>query len=379
MGHAQSANGIKLGDARLHPFLQLDGHHILNPGRIDGNTDTDFELVPRPGLELLWLTKAVELKMGADYQYQFYVQNSQLRSSGGHLSLAADINKEGSLSVGVTEVFTRATDPANQTTAAPLRHISNTAALKIEARPGGGALIFSSGYGFFIDRYDRGQGNPALVRPRDLDNYRHLPNLRVAWKFLPKTAVFINGDAIITRYNSSDINVSSNFILAQMGLIGNVTPKLALLAQAGYGNTLMNGNDNFSSFVGQLELSYDFTEVSKLKIGALRTVQPAALFKYMAVNRGYLGYDQAIASKILVSLHLSYDYQNFGRALRPPTVQRNDSVISANVSVTYQATEWLALSIIDNLDYRKSDYTTFVGTKVDYFYNDIFLRVAFKY
>ncbi|MEE8410001.1 MAG: outer membrane beta-barrel protein [Myxococcota bacterium] len=376
-------NGIKVGDGRLHPYFQLDSRFIVNPGRLSGGSPpNDLVFVGRPGLELLLPSDTLDLKFDGDVEYQRYlgIQNSRTRdfsTFSGQLGLNIEMNKKGTIGFRIREKLLRGADAANETVSGRLLHISNDAGLGVDIRPGGGALIFSIDGGFFYDRYDR--DSDALPTPEDLDNVRISPKLRVSWKFLPKTSVFLDAEGKITRYFSSSVNVPVNIFLIHLGASGSLSQKIALLLKAGYGNTFIGGGDNWQSFVGQAEFNYRATETSRFRAGLVRTVQSTSLFKYFALNRVYLGFDRALSGRMQLSLKVAYNFLSYGIALRGPEGRRLDSHITSDITFSYQATEWMILSVEDKLDWRASNYTPEVGPKIGYTNNDFFLRVGLRY
>jgi hypothetical protein len=251
----------------------------------------------------------------------------------------------------------------------------------LDIKPGGGALIFSPDYSFIYERYDRGEGSAgAGYSIADLDNMRHVPKLRASWKFLPKTAVFLEVEGHLARYISGP-NVDANILLAQLGAAGSVTQRVALLLKAGYGNTLMSGDDNFSSFVGQLEFNYLFSETMRFRAGALRTVQPTTLFKYFDMIRGYIGYTQAFGGRLQLDLNLAYNYLDFGDAIAQTSglSDRVDNNVTGDVTLSYQVLEWLTVSLTNRLDLRESSGDNPMHAPDSYFTNDFYLRASARY
>ena len=256
-------------------------------------------------------------------------------------------------------------------------------------RPGGGALVFSVDYNFFLDRYDEGS-QAAFTDPSLMDNMRHNPKLRALWKFLPKTSVFLEAEGYFTQFYDfkspdptqpglSQSSVNSNILLVQVGAAGSITSRISALLKAGYGNTFMAGPDNFNSFVGQAEFHYAFTETTGFKAGLLRTVQPASLFKYLTLDRFYVGYRQAFSGKIQGDLTLSYDDQRFPNPVAGPQHSRDDGDLLADLGLTYQVTEWLNVAVMDRIDWRTSTYVGNSNTKDAYARNDLFLRLGLRY
>jgi hypothetical protein len=382
-GLPADANGFKLGDGRLHPYFQLDTRFVTNPTYQADGGGSDLVLVARPGLDLILPSDTLDFKLNGDVEWRQFlgigsVDTSRLSTLMGQAGLDATLNKKGAVVIRLHEKFVRSTDSGSQSVPGRLLRITNDVGLGLDLRPGGGALLFSPDYSFVFERYDRDQGSASGPSVADLDNMRHIPKLRVSWKFLPKTAVFLEAEGHLARYIES-VNVDANILLVQLGAAGSVTQRIALLLKAGYGNTFMAGNDNFNSFVGQLEFNYLFSETMRFRVGALRTVQPTTLFQFFDMVRGYVGYTQAFGGRLQLDLNVAYNYLDFAPALSGPTDNRIDSNITGDVTLSYQALEWLTVSLSDRLDFRDSSYTDQMGSQDDYSTNDVFLRLSARY
>ncbi|OGQ77687.1 MAG: hypothetical protein A2289_06380 [Deltaproteobacteria bacterium RIFOXYA12_FULL_58_15] len=389
------ATGFKVGDGRLHPYLQVDSRFVANPGRQSGGGTNDVVLVARPGLDFVLPSDALDFKLNGDVEWRQYMNvgdedTSKLSTLMGQAALDAQINKQGAVGFGLHERFQRTADPGNQTVTARLLRVTNDAGLGIDLRPGGGALVFSPSYNFIYERYDRpeSEADPGtyLQDPENLDSMTHLPKLRASWKFLPKTALFVEAEGQLTVYPNAavDTNVDTNIFLAQVGAAGSVTQKIALLLKAGYGGTFISADNlgadaNFNSVVGQAEFNYLASETMRFRAGALRTVKATPLFKYFDLVRGYVGYDQTFGA-FQVGAKLSYDYMIFATAVSGPTSDRNDGNFQAELSLAYRATEWLTVSLTERADSRSSDYSAGADSpQFDYFMNDLFLRISARY
>jgi hypothetical protein len=381
------ARGFRIGSGRVHPYLQVDTRYVLNPGRSSQQSVGDMVLVARPGVDLLLPSDTLDLAFNGDVEYRQYLgidttETQDFSTLMGKASLDAHINKTGAVAVRLYEQFLRSADPGNETISQRLLHISNDVGVGFDIRPGGGALILGPSFSFVYLRYDRDQDSVA-TSPEELDNLRFRPKLRVAWKFLPKTALFLEGEADLTRYPTSTINVDANILHAYLGASGSLTQRIALVLKAGYANTLipdeqLSGDSNFSSFVGQGEFNFLASETLRLRAGVLRSVQSTPLFKYFDTIRAYAGINQAFG-RLQLQADVSYNYLTYGTALRGPTGARHDQDVVANLMVLYQITDWLTISVSESANFRESDYTTEDETQFDYFMNDLFLRVSARY
>ncbi len=377
-----------VGSGRLHPYVQADSHYVINPGYNTRSGD-DVVLVIRPGAELDLPSDKLDLKGHGELEYQRYLGlNNKITQDystlAGQLGLNSIINKQGALVLNLHETLVRSADPGQIQPGVRLRHTTNDVGAGADFRPGGGALIFTGQYSFFIDRYDRTDN--ASSDPKNLDNTRHMPGVRVAWKFLPKTAVFAEATGLITRFPNAGTAADSNLVLAYLGASGNITPRISALLKAGYGNTLISGSDNFNSFVGQAEFNYAFTETTGFRVGVLRTAQPTSLLKYFALNRMYAGVRQAFGARIQAELNVGYDYLQFGSPTEnlPAQNNRTDNDLVAEANINYQVTDWFNVALANRFDKRTSsaeniDDTGTPNQSIDYHHNDTFLRLTARY
>ncbi len=396
---ALPGDGIKVGDGRFHPGGQVETHYVLNPGYRRDDIG-DVYLVGRLGGELEFPSERLDLKVDGGIERRQFLglenrDTRKLSTFAGGLSTKLHINKGKGTAVRVQGNVTRFADAANQSISGRLLHLTGTAGVGLDYTPGGGALVFSVDYNVYYDRYDRDQGigtggckNPTLAgcfNPTVLDNLRHLPKIRSTWKFLPKTAWFVEVEGAITRYPGGGEfagggkNAPVNLLLAQGGLVGNVTNKITVLAKAGYGNTFLSTPDNFQSAVGQLEGTYTFSETMKAKAGMVRTVQPVSLFKYFDIWRAYARYDHLLFGKTELSLQLQYDYLLFGQPVAGAPEQRKDGDLLGLFSIEHHFRDWFVVSLIERVDLRKSNYVSATNGQVSYVHNDVFLKAGMKY
>jgi hypothetical protein len=385
-GMPADANGFKLGDGRLHPYFQLDTRVVTNPTYQQDSGASDLVLVARPGLDLILPSNTLDFKLNGDVEWRQFlgvgsVDTSHLSTLMGQAGIDATINKESAVVIRLREKLVRSTDSGSQSVPGRLLRISNDVGLGLDIRPGGGALIFSPDYSFVYERYDRDQGaDSGTYDISDLDNMRHVPKLRASWKFLPKTAVFLEAEGHLARYTAGP-NVDANILLVQLGAAGSITQRIALLLKVGYGNSFLSDPDatDFSSVIGQAEFNYLFSETMRFRAGALRTVQPTTLFKYFDMIRGYIGYTQAFGGRLQLDLNLAYNYLDFAAPVLGPTGNRIDSNVTGDVTLSYQVLEWLTVSACNRLDLRDSSYTNQMGTQDSYFTNDVYLRASARY
>ena len=267
--------------------------------------------------------------------------------------------------------------------------LPTTTGISLNWRPGGGALGVQTGYTFFYDRYDRSSSN-STNNPAGLDNLRHMPKLKIDWKFLPKTSVYLGAQAQFTQYPNSApfvdpltgttqaANEDSITIAANLGATGSITSKLSALVEVGYGDNF-GGNSDFRSVIGKTELKYALKETLKFKLGFQRSIQPVSFFGNTVSNIINSGYSQQFGGKTQLGIDFSVNLSSFGESDPANPSNRSDQTYSVGVTIDQTITEWLQISLINKLDVRKSSSSGSTIGDPEYFKNDIFLRLTARY
>ncbi len=389
-------NGVKVGEGRLHTQVQAESHHVYNPGYTDAaGAKSDVCGIIRPKLAYELRGDQMDVDLDANLELRGYLgyqdaATRELSTAAGGLTAQLNVNPLGDVGLLIAERLTRAADAANQSTSARLLHVLNSTTFTLRYKPGGGALLFDAGYGLLYDYYDR-SGN-GVITPENLDALRQMPTLKTSWKFLPRTALFLEASGDLATYPASrpDYNRGVKILTAQAGATGSVTGKVSALVKAGYGDTFIDTPDNYRAAIGQVELTFEISATAKLRAGLLRTVQPATLYKFYGLMRGYLGYEHMLFGNTAVQLKLRYDDLRFGNAEWNVRANgRVDGSLAGEVSIERRFRDWLSVTVSDTFDVRTSNFSftatpdgqpgTMAKSETSYMFNDIFLRIAFLY
>jgi hypothetical protein len=360
-------NGIKAGSGRLHFGVDLELTFDSNPGYFPSgheNHAADLMLRTRPkiGLEFPSDTVSFELNGGVGYDYFFGVDNSRttdLSAISGEADMRLGFNPEGQFAFFLIDNFSRSADPRYTSLSGRFDRTSNEAKALFQIRPGGGALMFDVAYGFYLDWFD--ETNDPDYNAKALSNYSHRVYFSGKWKFLPKTALSLDFDADLRRYPyqyQQDIqNPDVNAIRATVGLIGQISPSLALVVKAGYGDSLLEGGTtsagaayaggDYRSAVGHAELSYR-AATTFLQVGYSRGFEPVMLFAYFGQDRLYARFHQQLFGRFSLSADLGFDFLDYGRPLADDSEGRFDYFLSGGAAFEYHILDWLLLA----LDYR---------------------------
>lgn len=188
---------------------------------------------------------------------------------------------------------------------------------EIIATPGGGTLDWRFGYQVRASLFEDAEGQP-------FNNITHEASTRGRWKFRPLTALVYDATLRFISYTNGNVPgalQNSTPVRARIGLNGLVTPRVSLLAMAGYGASFYStsglgaATPQYDSFIGQVEAKFYLSAnpgaeeasnvsltLSSIAIGYNRDFQNSLLGNYYGSDRGYAKASFFFASRVLVSL-----------------------------------------------------------------------------
>jgi hypothetical protein len=161
---------------------------------------------------------------------------------------------------------------------------------------------------------------------------------RGRWKFRPKTALLYDATFGFSNYANTDAGAgtittlhSSDPIRTRLGINGLITPRLSLLAMAGYGGSFFSPGSSaqvqqYDSVIAQAELKIFLTapaeagpgaaslSQSTLSFGYTRDFSTSYLSDYYGLDRGYLKFAYYFAGRAMISL------EGGGAAIEYPTL-----------------------------------------------------------
>jgi hypothetical protein len=382
--------GIKAGEGRLHPAVELDLVYDNNVGYFSTDPVGDLILRIRPGLTLSFPSKVVSIELTGKvgYDYFFGVEDAKttdLSSVQGEAQLAVGFNPEGQLSFFVEDRFLRTGDPQYTSLAGRFDRTTNEVRGHAQYKPGGEAMIFDLAYGFYLDWFDQGAG----FNSDDFNSFSHRIFFSGKWKFLPKTALVLDFDSDLRRYpHGTAVNLDTNAIRINVGMLGQITPTIAVTVKVGFGDTLMptrtsyTGSD-YRSVIGLAEVAYR-SGTTFIQGGYTRNFQPVVLFGYFSQDRIYAKLRQQIVGKIGLVADFSFDHLAYGTPVQAAAAargDRTDNVIYGTLGVAYMITDWLDIGAAYDLQLRLADWGTVSAQdpSVDYRKHLFTLRVSVDY
>jgi hypothetical protein len=396
-------NGILIGDARLHPFLDFHTSFVSNPNRISTGGQSDLALTVRPGfnLELVGLDTELFFNGHAEYKHYLGLGDEGDSSVTGNLSrmnagaaFESKFLKQGSLPLNLKIEFRHDETPRNQTLNQKITHNIISSTLGFDAKPGGGALKFTLNYKPSIDLYP--EADEALA------THRHLATFKTVWKFLPKTATFfetnfdalmyLSDTAVLSVDNTGDgtstsiVNQDIQFFNVYTGLTGSITEKFRVLLRLGYGQALLTetqlatGESNPAGFLGQIDLKFKSSDTIVIGAGFNRTLSGASLFKYMIDNNIYLESKATVARRWGFSVKGSVSLLEYGKlSIDSTDTNRSDTMIRVEAVASVAITDWFVIALVDKVETLITDYSLNGSEPPKYFFNDLFLRLSVRY
>lgn len=296
MAEDAGSNGIRFGRARVHPFFDFFSYYQTNPGRITGEGGvSDVSLTIRPGFNLDYPGRSYEWYSTGNFEYRHYMglnavtdsatdstNTKELSAFMGGLSIDGKLLKNSSFPVKVKTQFNRTDKPANQSQNRTLARNTYSGELGTDWAPGGGALKIGLNYQPVINDYDGAENDT-------LDALSQKATFSTQWRFLPKTATFLEGIYSSYDYLNSDAefaigseaegnlvtgkNVAVPVSSAYWGLSGQITPRISSIMKFGYGQTMEEGDGQASGFLTQFDVKYKASESATYSGGFARTLR----------------------------------------------------------------------------------------------------------
>ena len=386
-------NGIKVGEGRVHPYLDLDLRYDSAAGFFAASTSVlSPELIAhfRPGLRLEMPSTNFTLNLSGDVDYVFYTGLlSPGSQSASHLEAVADINADfnhsGAVAFELGDHFSRLDRTTNAAVGAGVISLFNEAHASLPIHPGGGALEVTPRFAFALENLTPLATLPTSgcaptdpsCSPTALNGMSYLNyqvGLNGRWRFLPKTA-FILENAFDVRTYPSRTYPTQMILRSSGGLAGLVTSKLAVLLRAGWGQDFTGGA---STVIAHAELNWLLSDTSSIKGGYLRDLTAVPVYGSFSDDRGYLEARFFLGGRLTLRGYGAFDLISFsGSAGPPPTSGRRDSVVTVDLGPEYQFTRWLIGALGYTLGARGSNQQA--AASVNFTRHQAYLRLTLTY
>jgi len=285
----------------------------------------------------------------------------------------------GQFGFGIADTFARLEDPPyNEAQLVPITRYNNQASAEGRWAPGGGRITATLRYTNMIDIF---QGTYSYASTDG--NYLMLDG---AWKWLPKTAVFVNAQqGYIFYLNEAQATAngkeSSYPLLVTAGLRGLLTEKTSATVALGYTNGFYGGGVSTGGFWGStyLDLSATLrpTFLSRIVAGYRHDFQNAVIASFSYNETFYASYVQQIAGRLALDLSGRYSHRNYqGQFVDPVQMVtgREDNFVQVGASLDYFVRNWVYAGVGYSLLNNNSNIPS-----VEYLKQQMFVRLGLTY
>jgi Putative beta-barrel porin 2 len=328
------------------------------------------------------VSKELTFDARAGLQYRHY-GNSQVSSQ-----YADAWNPNAGLTLGlggaqfgfaVADVFARIDDPPYANSGPAIQRTNNQASIEGRWSPGGGRLTSTLRFTNMVNIYDSGPGTYAYANAMT-----NTLMLDVAWKWLPKTAVFLNVQQSLVNYlndaQASANNISNSYPLyITTGLRGLLTEKTSAVLTLGYVNGFYSNGATTSGFLGSTYLDLAFTarltQLSRAVLGFRHDFINTVISNFAYEDTAYGSYVQQIAGRLALDLSGRYARLSYQGATGDPTqMGRVDNFFQVGATLDYFLRNWAYLGV----GYALLDNRSNIASN-DYVKNQVFARLGVTY
>jgi hypothetical protein len=364
--HAEG-NGIKLGDRLLlHLGLAAEFRWDSNVFFQNSGETRAFLFRLLPTVDLATRTARdgshiVDFRLHAGMAYNEFITTdaslAQHRSFGVDAGALLTLYPQGRVALDMFDNYARTTQPPYSNVPYNLDRDTNQLGARLRWAPGGRRLTMGLSYVFGLDYFEFQQAQPAL---QDFNVLYHTVELNVAWKFIPKTAIFIDASESIYRYQNHGVfNHPDSYPLhVSAGIVGLITVKLTVNAYIGYGNGFYVSGPSPNTAVGALSLNWRPTLTSNVTIGYKHDFANSLLGSYYDVDSAFLAWTQLIW-RITGSARLGYQNQRYQgvQSLTAvfPSGTRTDNNVQFDLRLDYPFKNWLIGSVGYDLQFNTTD------------------------
>jgi hypothetical protein len=388
----ESNTGMQLSDGvMLHAGIGAEAGYDTNVFYQDTDRHSSAIFRVLPYAELTNSTRngqaaifAYDLRAGL--QYRRYesddvdirpYRNAWMPNAG----LSLSTNTGGQFGFSVADVFARIEDAPYLPGQQPLLRYNNQGAIEGRWSPGGGRLTASLRYTNMLDLLDETTYSYASSDA----NYLAAD---VAWRWLPKTAVFLDVRQGYVTYLNSGATVEGKYssypLVVTTGLRGLLTTRLSAVLALGYQNGFYSNGPSTNGFWGssylEASISWQASALSRVIVGYRHDFENSIIGAFALDDTIYASYVQEIAGRLALNLSGRYAHEDFQGFVATPgmVVPRTDNIYQVGVSLDYFLRNWAYIGFGYSLLGDDSDFSL-NGVSASYVKQLFLARVGVTY
>jgi hypothetical protein len=394
------ANGVRLGDSMVL--------HLGLTAAIAYDSNVFFQPINPIQAAELWLTpsflllnrprggeaRSIDFALRGALNYIEYLGADPTvadhRQFGVDAGILAGFFPQLRYNFQIYDNYLRSTQPPYVATSSNYNRDTNDIGVRANLSPGGGRLTLTLGYQFGVDIFE----NEPLTQYNLLT---HTFNVRLSWKFLPKTALFIEAtEGIFTYIDPSDggkvapanQHPNSYPLHVNAGIKGLITPKLTINVWGGYANGFYATGTNPNTGFGGATLGWKPIATAAGVLGYQHDFVNSLLGSYYDMDEAYISWTQFVWRLTLFARlwYANERYQNIppGSNINlPPGVDRRDNYVTLNTRVDFPIRPWFVTSAGYDLQYDNTNsmlQTPIAGVaSLGYLKHVVYFRLSLLY
>jgi hypothetical protein len=299
------------------------------------------------------VSHTVDFRFGAGLDYrEWLVANTGVRPPR-QLNVDANLHltlfPNGPVTAEIYDIFLRSWQPPYQTTSDSFDRDMNEAGLRLRIKPGGGRLELQLNYAFGVDFWEVDTLKPY-------NNFYHHGVLRLLWKFLPKTSVYVQGEVYAYQYrsevtttvvgdpNPQVVRPDGYPLRVIAGLNGLLTAKLSFDIWAGYANGFYQSGPSPNTGIGGLSLTWRPYALGSFNLAYRHDIMNSLLGVYADTDNVQASWSQQIW-RFLAYIRLAYQNTRYhgitfpaeAGGTTPDQTERTDNGFTLNARVDFYA------------------------------------------
>jgi hypothetical protein len=367
------ADGIRLGEASLRPFLSLGAGYDSAVLGLPSGLSGDLLAEPSLGAQFELTTPGVKVSANAAVDYRVFA--GAISPGSVNLSflpyetdLDAAFNRRGTVEVQLGGISRRSDRSSNSVASVAELSFYNTLYAALPIHPGAKTFEVIPRVRWEYETFSSLElGAPPLTDPSDISanpalldhmSYHDFSGgLAARWRFRHAMAAIVDAQLdgriyplvqqpfALSTAPLVSTNIPSLLLRGLAGVAGQIVPHLVMRALLGGGGDF--GGSGAYTVTGQAELAW-VSDVFTTRGGYFRTLNPVPIYGVTAQDRGYLFAKAIIAGQLMLDAGATLD------ALTWLNVPRHDLIVGAQAAATWQVTNWFAAGLGYRFSFRSS-------------------------
>ena len=383
-------NGVPLSDgAVLHAGVSVEGGYDSNLFYNDDEKVGSALLRINPFLDLTNASRNGEAPTGlffdlrAGLSYREYLNSDpairRLRAVQPTATVNLEHNSGGTVVVGVADTYARLQDAPYTRLGANddlIIRDNNLATAQLRWSPGGGRLQATLRYTNMIDWFETAQLKAG-------DSMTNEGMLDVSWRWLPKTALYVQVRQGYIKYLNPNAPQATNLVpgdlggkqnsyplRALVGIRGLITEKTSIALAVGYQNAFYQAGQTTTGFFGSTTAAGELIVLplltTKLTFGAHHDFQNSVIGNFFYDDGVYASVSHQLVSRLIAQVWGAYDHRRYyGLPAGPALDPRVDDLLQGTALLDFYIRAWAYIGASYSVSRNRSDYApaqTFSGT-----------------